>query len=249
MAHEPFKHTVAGIVILGVISGVIANQLGVIDLRKWLEPQAPPNAAPSRPQPSNTPEEKPVNRPDLTSTNRVQQGARNVTQANRENSFLDPHLMADWKEYKNTAANFSALFPRGPEDKVIGKEDFLQAHMASVSDGGIGYMVVSMRLSDDKLKEEAKFDFVKDFVLKILVSDKCKIESQGSPSKTLSNYNGLSYLIHCTEADRTKMIVVSNVYLGKHYSYAVMVVYPSILSEPAVAKGFLESFAVIDETK
>ncbi len=249
MAREPFKHTIAGIIILGVVSGVIANQLGVIDFRKWLGPQAPSNAAPSK-QSSNSHEEKPVNRPDPTSTNLVQQGSRNTTQSSHENSFLDPHLMADWKKHKNTAANFSALFPRDPEDKVLVQEDVLQGRMASVFDGGIGYMVVSIWFSDGKLKEEAKFDFVKDFVLKILVSDKCKIGSQGSPTRILSNYNGSSYLIHCTETDRKKeMTVVSNVYLGKHYSYAVMVVYPSIISEPAVAKGFLESFAVIDDTK
>jgi hypothetical protein len=47
----------------------------------------------------------------------------------------------------------------------------------------------------------------------------------------------------------TKVTILGNLYWGKHYAYAVMVMFPSSTDAPQTTSKFLDSFGIIDVGK
>jgi len=47
----------------------------------------------------------------------------------------------------------------------------------------------------------------------------------------------------------TKVTILGNLYWGKHYAYAVMVMFPASAAAPQTTNKFLQSFGIIDQGK
>jgi hypothetical protein len=54
--------------------------------------------------------------------------------------------------------------------------------------------------------------------------------------------------MNCVISEK-KMTFVGNLYWGRHYAYAVMVIFQSAPSDPPATQKFMDSFAVIDASK
>ena len=61
-----------------------------------------------------------------------------------------------------------------------------------------------------------------------------------------AGYIGHWYRIKC-EVTGMKVSMVGNLYWGKHYSYAVLVMFPAAPSDPSSATRFANSFSVIGD--
>jgi hypothetical protein len=93
---------------------------------------------------------------------------------------------------------------------------------------------------------EVAFERYRDYFLDNL--EACDVLSEEPPSPPVRGYFGHSYRLNC-KVQGKKMILVGNLYAGKHYTYAVMAMFaPDTLLSPTIKK-FLDSFTVLDASK
>lgn len=150
----------------------------------------------------------------------------------------------NWKKYSNTNGNFAVLFPSQPDDSVNSGD--VQSHTLMARENGVIYTVVYTVHNTEQTVDLATYDVFKKGVFKEL--PKCAVVTEGPPSPGLRGYIGGWYRLDCDEPN-TKVSVLGNLYWGKHFAYAVMVLHAANVGEPVAKKDFLESFALIDATK
>ena len=151
---------------------------------------------------------------------------------------------SEWKRYKNTNGNFSVLFPGEPQDTVNKAEEGVQSHTLLAREDKTFYTVVYTVMTSEQKVDDATYQVFKEGVFKEL--PKCEAGAEQQVSPVLKGYIGHAYRLSC-DMPSAKVIVVGNLYWGKHYAFAVMTMFPASAAEPTAAeKNFAESFAVID---
>ena len=153
----------------------------------------------------------------------------------------------EWKEYKNTNGNFTVLFPGEPTDTVNKTEDSAQSHTLLAKESPAVYTVIYTVMTSEQTVDNTTFQAFRDGVFKEL--PKCETSSEEPAAHAIKGYIGHAYRLSC-EMPNARVIIVGNLYWGKHYAYAVMAMFPANVDEPAAAtKKLVESFAVIDPAK
>lgn len=130
--------------------------------------------------------------------------------------------------------------PDQPKESVTGG-----AHTIVGSSVGAGYLVVYVVTQAEQTVNEATFTVYRDSFLKGL--PQCEMTAEGPPLPAIPGHVGHSYRLNCNMDG--KKTFVGNLYWGKHYAYAVLVLFPSGSSDPAPGRQFLDSFSVIDPEK
>jgi hypothetical protein len=152
-----------------------------------------------------------------------------------------------WKRYKNTDGNFSVLFPGEPEDSVNQTQGDAKSHTFLAKENAAVYTVVYASISSPQPVDENTFSAFKTTVFK--EHPKCEPSTERSAEPAITGYIGHWYRMSC-ELPNGKVTILGNLYLGKHYDFAVMAAFPDSASEPtAGVNKFIESFSVIDPAK
>src|SRR5438270_1340074 len=152
----------------------------------------------------------------------------------------------EWKRYKNTDGNFTVLFPGNPEDSVNKTDSGSQSHTLMAIQRPAIYTVVYTTMAEEQKVDNATYEIFKNAVFKEL--PKCEVGKERPAVPALGGYIGHWYLLNC-DMPNTKVTIEANLYWGKHYAYAVMVMFPADVTEPQMTNKFLESFGVIDQGK
>jgi hypothetical protein len=108
------------------------------------------------------------------------------------------------------------------------------------------YTLVWTFIEANQTVTEANFEVFKTSFLSKL--PKCTVAADQPASPALSEYIGHEYQLNC-DLPQGKVTIVGSLYWGKHYSYAVMGIFPSTLPQPANMKRFVESITLIDPAK
>ncbi|MGZ4876318.1 MAG: hypothetical protein ACXV5R_14200 [Candidatus Angelobacter sp.] len=154
---------------------------------------------------------------------------------------------AEWKSYRNSNGNFAVLFPGEPKDSVNQSESGVQSHTLLAQENAVVYTVIYTTMASEQVVDEATFEVFKNAVFKEL--SKCEAGAAKPAAPGIGGYIGHWYRLSC-DMPNTKVTVVGNLYWGRHYAYAVMVMFAAGVAEPEAAeKRFVESFAVIDTAK
>jgi hypothetical protein len=153
----------------------------------------------------------------------------------------------DWRSYKNDAGNFSILMPIQPTESVTpGEGDASTSHTIQAITGGVGYVVVYVTLSSDQTVDEPTFRVYRDSFMHGLGN--CQQESESAAAPAVPGYIGHWYRVNC-RIENKPMTFSGNLYWGKRYAYAVMVIFNAAPSDPPATKKFTGSFAVLDAGK
>jgi hypothetical protein len=154
---------------------------------------------------------------------------------------------SEWKKYKSTDGNLAVLFPGDPQDSINPTgEGTMRSHTLLVQAGGGVYTVVYTAMDTAQPVDDATFQVFKKAVFNEL--PKCDVQSEKAPAPALDGYIGHWYRLECAMPAR-RVSVEGNLYWGKHYAYAVMVMFPSDAARPDGASKFLGSFSVIEPSK
>jgi hypothetical protein len=151
----------------------------------------------------------------------------------------------NWKRHTNDTGNFTALFPVEPQDSINKNDNDIESHTLMAQQSPFIYMVVYTSMKNEQPVNDATYQTFKNAVFKELPN--CNVTSEAPPAPALEGYIGRWYRLSCSMA--TKVAVLGDLYWGKHYAYAVMVMYRESDAEPTEAKSFLRSFAVLDPSK
>jgi hypothetical protein len=149
-----------------------------------------------------------------------------------------------WREYKNPAGNFSIQMPAEPKDTKNGASDEA-SHTVQAVVAGVGYTVVYSKSSDDQAVNDAQFKEYKEGTLE---AAKCTVSNESPAAPAIPSYIGRHYRLDCA-AGPQKLNFVGNMYVGKHYSYTVMAMFPATQVDSPNVKKFVESFVLIDPAK
>jgi hypothetical protein len=152
----------------------------------------------------------------------------------------------EWHRYNNQAGNFSVLMPIEPQDSPNGDQAEQVSHTVQAISGSIGYTVVYVISNAEQPVDEATFNIYRDAFLKGLPN--CERITEDAASPAVQGYIGHWYRMSCNVSGQ-KLSFVGNLYWGKHYAYAVLAMFPTESSDPATAKKFTSSFAVLDPSK
>jgi hypothetical protein len=152
----------------------------------------------------------------------------------------------EWHTYKSDDGNFSALFPLEPKETVNTTENAPPSHTFLAMSGTTGYTVVYVFTKSEQSVDDANFKAYRDGVLGSLPGCNGVTENPAAPA--VRGYIGHSYRMNCIFSD-VKMSVVGNLYWGKHYGYAALVIFPVAASDPPTVTRFTNSFSVIDSGK
>jgi hypothetical protein len=150
----------------------------------------------------------------------------------------------EWKRYKNTDGNFSALFPTEPTDTINKTENGIQSHTLASTVRPTIYTVIYTSMTEEQPVNDATYDIFKNAVFKQL--PKCTVISDKAGSPAIQGYISREYRLTC-EMNVT-VTVVGSLYWGRHYSYAVLAIFPSP-SDPPTIKKFTDSFEITDISK
>jgi hypothetical protein len=149
----------------------------------------------------------------------------------------------DWREYKNSAGNFSAQMPAEPEDTNASEGVDIHTILAFVD--GVGYTVAYANSSEDQPVNHAIF---KRYAEGMIKSSNCTVVDEAPASPAIPHLIGRHYRLDCGTGSE-KLTDVGNLYLAKHYTYAVLVMFPPRPVDPPNIKKFVDSFALIDPAK
>lgn len=152
----------------------------------------------------------------------------------------------DWKRHKNTDGNFTVLFPGDPQDSVNKSDNEVQSHTLMAVQRPYIYTVVYSTMSVTQKVDEATYEVFKNAVFKEL--PKCDVGTERLAAPVVAGYIGHWYRLNC-DMPNTKVTILGNLYWGRHYAYAVMVMFPASTNEPQTTSKFLDSFGVIDQEK
>jgi len=152
----------------------------------------------------------------------------------------------EWKAYRSVPGNFAMMFPAEPQDTVNKSDKDIESHNLMVQTNSTIYLVTYAAMVNLQPVNDATYEVYKNAVFKEL--PKCGIDSEKAADPAIQGYIGHLYKMTC-DMPNTKVTAEGNLYWGKHYAYAVMVMYSSSGVRPEGAKKFLESFSVIDQQK
>jgi len=152
----------------------------------------------------------------------------------------------EWQRYRSTDGNFTALFPGEPSDTVNPVGGDLKSHTLQMVKTPTVYTLVWSYIDARQSVTDANFEIFKTSFLSKLPN--CTVAADQSASPALQDYIGHEYLIHCN-MPQGKITIVGSLYWGKHYSYAVMALFPSSVPQPTSVKKYIESFTLIDPAK
>ena len=147
----------------------------------------------------------------------------------------------EWKRYKNADGNFSVLFPNEPTDTINKTENGMQAHTLISTVRPAIYTVIYTTMTQEQPVNDASYEVFKNAVFKEL--PKCSVISDKPGSPAIQGYISHQYRLSC-ELNVT-VTIVGNLYWGRHYSYAVMVMFTSPSDPPTIHK-FTDSFEITD---
>jgi hypothetical protein len=147
-----------------------------------------------------------------------------------------------WKRYQDPTGNFSVLFPANPQDSVNKEDDQLKSHTLLVVDKPYFYMVIYTVMASDQLVDDATYQAFRDGVFRQLPD--CQVGSDRPAQPALEGYIGRRYRLKCDTKPKN-VTIMGNIYWGKRYAYAVLVMFPQDASEPSTTDNFLESFRVL----
>jgi len=147
-----------------------------------------------------------------------------------------------WKQHKNSTGNFAVMFPADPQDSVNQKNDELESHTVMAVDKPFYYMVIYTAMGSDQPVDNPTFQIFKDAVFKQLPD--CQVGGDRPAEPALAGYIGRRYRLKCNTQPNNVMII-GNIYWGKRYAYAVLLMFPVGSSEPPTLEKFLSSFAVL----
>lgn len=149
----------------------------------------------------------------------------------------------NWREYKNPAGNFSIQMPAEPED--IRSTDGTDSHTILAFVGEVGYTVVYSKSAEDQIVSEAIF---KEYSEGTLKASKCTVVNEAPAAPAVRGLIGRHYRLECATGPQ-KLYHIGNLYLGKHYTYLVMAMFPANPVDSPNVKKFVESFTLIDPAK
>ncbi|HLW54655.1 MAG TPA: hypothetical protein VKW06_17595 [Candidatus Angelobacter sp.] len=152
----------------------------------------------------------------------------------------------EWKKYKNVEGNLAVLFPSDPQDSINKNDSGIQSHNLMVQTQAGVYLVVYTSMVGEQPVNDATFQVFKTAAFAEL--PKCVADAETAANPAIQGFIGHSYRLNC-EMPNTKIAVEGNLYWGKHYAYAVLVMYAIPGARPDGAAKFMESFSVIDEKK
>ena len=154
----------------------------------------------------------------------------------------------EWKRYKNTDGQLCRPVSRGTGRQRQQDREWrpILRTLLAGQDPGL-YTVVYTTMTSAQTVDEATFQVFKSAVFKEL--PKCDVGTERPAAHAIEGYIGHGYRLSC-DMPNTRVIIVGNLYWGKHDAYAVMTMFPASADEPAAATNkFVESFAVIDPAK
>lgn len=149
---------------------------------------------------------------------------------------------AQWKEHKDTTGNFTAMFPGDPKDSVNQNDKDIESHTLLAIDAPFYYTVIYTAMKTDQKVDNETYEVFKNAVFKELPS--CEVGKDGAAAPPVAGYVGRWYHLNCATAPN-KITIVGNLYWGRRYAYAVMVMFPATQTEPPTTTKFLNSFAVL----
>jgi hypothetical protein len=144
----------------------------------------------------------------------------------------------EWKAYKNADGNFHVLFPGEPKDTVNPAAESIKSHTLLAISNKTAYTVIYAAMATDQPVDDATFETYKKSVLKEL--PKCNVTKEVAAAPDIAGYIGHWYRLDCEG-----FTALGNLYWGKHYAYAVMVMFSTGRPEPADSKKFFDSFSVL----
>lgn len=147
-----------------------------------------------------------------------------------------------WKKYDNKGGNFTVLFPEDPQDTVNSSDESVQSHTLMARYESAIYTVIYTAHSSPQAVDNATYEVFKAAVFKEL--PKCTVDSEQAPTPALDGYIGHWYHLTC-DMPNTKVLIDGNLYWGKNYAYAVMVMYPVNVAQPTTEKKFWDSFSAL----
>jgi hypothetical protein len=153
--------------------------------------------------------------------------------------------MENWRTYRSEKGNFTVLLPAEAQDTANPAPDGMESHVVTTRQGGVNYLVLYLVTTRENTLDEQSFDEYKKVVFKEFGD--CAVQKQGEPTHKLKEYLGHSYRLACN-TPQGKAIHTGNLYIGKHYAYTVMAIYPAG-SDPLGARRFTDSFSLIDSRK
>jgi hypothetical protein len=150
----------------------------------------------------------------------------------------------EWKRHKNADGNFSVLFPTEPTDTINKSEQGIQSHTLTSTVRPNFYSVVYTTMAEEQPVNDATYETFKNAVFKEL--PKCNVITDKTGSHPIQGYISHEYRLSC--ALNVTVTIVGNLYWGKHYSYAVMVMFTTPTDPPTIKK-FTDSFEITDASK
>src|SRR5215470_7122204 len=148
----------------------------------------------------------------------------------------------NWRTYKNEPGNFSVLFPNEPKDNTEQNTDAIESHSVGIQQTGVTYVVMYVKAKQDNIADETSFNEYKDAMFKQFGD--CKVQKEGKPSRELKGYIGRGYKLSCKQRGG-EVTYSGNLYLGKHYAYTVITMFPAG-GEPLGVPRFTNSFTLLD---
>jgi len=146
-----------------------------------------------------------------------------------------------WKKYDNKDGNFAVLFPAEPQDSVNSSEPGQQSHTLMARHDSAIYTVIYTAHPTGPV-DNATYEVFKSAVFKQL--SKCTAGDEQAPTLALDGYIGHWYHLAC-DIGQTTVLIDGNLYWGKNYAYAVMVMYPASVAQPSTETKFWGSFSVL----
>jgi hypothetical protein len=150
----------------------------------------------------------------------------------------------EWKRYKNAEGNFSVLFPTEPTDTKNKSEEGIQSHTLLATVRPNLYSVVYTTMTQEQTVNDSTYETFKNAVFKEL--PKCSVISDKTGSRPIQGYISHEYRLSCEMG--VTVTIVGNLYWGRHYSYAVMVMFTTPSDPPTINK-FTDSFEITDTSK
>jgi hypothetical protein len=150
----------------------------------------------------------------------------------------------EWKSYKNSEGNFSVLFPTEPTDTTNKTEEGIQSHTLLSTARPVVYTVIYAAMAKEQPVNDATYDTFKNAVFKEL--PKCTVITEKAGSPAVRGYISHQYRLSC-EMNVT-VTIVGTLYWGRHYSYAVMVMFTTP-SDPPTLNKFTDSFQITDTSR
>jgi hypothetical protein len=144
----------------------------------------------------------------------------------------------EWRAYKNIDGNFHVLFPVEPKDTVNPAQEPIHSHTFLAMYNAAGYTVIYATQPKEEPVDEASFEeYKKDFLKEL---PKCEVAKDQPAAPAIQGFVGHWYRLTCADVK-----MVGNLYWGKHYAYAVLVIFPNNIEEPPDTKRFIDSFSLI----